>query len=74
MVAAILTMAAQLDLGTVAEGVETEACRARLARLGCGHVQGFAIARPMPPSRVVPWLRARAPVPHTPDPAQRRAL
>jgi EAL domain-containing protein (putative c-di-GMP-specific phosphodiesterase class I)/GGDEF domain-containing protein len=74
MVAAILTMAAQLDLGTVAEGVETELCRARLARLGCGHVQGFVIARPMAPARVVPWLRARAPVPHTPDSAQRRAL
>ena len=48
MVSAILTMAERLGLDTLAEGVETEAEQAMLARLGCGHVQGFGIARPMP--------------------------
>ena len=51
MVSAILTMAERLGLDTLAEGVETEAERAMLARLGCGHVQGFGIARPMPVPR-----------------------
>jgi len=58
MVAAILTMADQLGLGTLAEGVETAAEHARLAELGCGHVQGYAIARPMPFERTLPWIRS----------------
>jgi EAL domain-containing protein (putative c-di-GMP-specific phosphodiesterase class I) len=27
-----------------------------LAQLGCGHVQGYVVARPMPPEEVIPWL------------------
>jgi EAL domain-containing protein (putative c-di-GMP-specific phosphodiesterase class I) len=27
-----------------------------LAQLGCGHVQGFVVARPMPVEEVTPWL------------------
>ena len=44
MVAAILTMAEQLDLDTLAEGVETTGEHALLAQLGCNHVQGFGIS------------------------------
>lgn len=58
MVAAILTMADQLGLETLAEGVETPAEHARLAELGCGHAQGFAIARPMPADQVPAWVLA----------------
>jgi diguanylate cyclase (GGDEF)-like protein len=60
MVGAILTMAERLGLDTLAEGVETPAERAMIARLGCGHVQGFAIARPMPLSETADWIRAQA--------------
>lgn len=60
MIAAILTMAEQLNLATLAEGVETAAEHAIMAQLGCGHVQGFGIARPMPYERTLPWLRAHA--------------
>lgn len=60
MVGAILTMAERLGLDTLAEGVETPAERAMLARLGCGHVQGFAIARPMPLSETADWIRAQS--------------
>lgn len=60
MVAAILTMAEQLELETLAEGVETAGEHSLLAQLGCGHVQGFGIARPMPPEATVPWLRTQA--------------
>ncbi|GAB1377512.1 EAL domain-containing protein [Pararhodobacter aggregans] len=58
MVAAILSMAAQLDLGTLAEGVEHPEEQVKLAQMGCGHLQGFAIARPMPASDLPGWLRA----------------
>lgn len=62
MMSAILSMAEQLELGTVAEGVETEAELALVAQLGCGHAQGFAIARPMPGTELPRWLRTVAPV------------
>ena len=60
MVAAILTMAEQLSLDTLAEGVETGGDHAMLAQLGCGHVQGYGIARPMPPEALPDWLAAHA--------------
>lgn len=60
MVSAILSMAGQLELGTVAEGVESEAELALVAQLGCGHAQGFAIARPMPGAELPRWLRENA--------------
>ncbi|MEQ9257563.1 MAG: EAL domain-containing protein [Roseovarius sp.] len=56
--AAILSMAEQLELETLAEGVETQGEHALAGQLGCGHVQGFGIARPMPFEQVGPWLRA----------------
>ena len=58
MVNAILTMAERLDLDTLAEGVETLGEHAMLAQLGCGHVQGFGIARPMPFDQTLEWIRA----------------
>ncbi len=57
MVNAILTMAERLDLDTLAEGVETVGEHAMLAQLGCGHVQGFGIARPMPFDQTLDWIR-----------------
>ena len=60
MVGAILTMAERLGLDTLAEGVETEGERAMLARLGCGHIQGFGIARPMPLSETADWIRTQS--------------
>lgn len=60
MVSAILSMARELELGTVAEGVECTEEMTLLARLGCGHLQGFAIARPMPADSVLEWLRDHA--------------
>jgi diguanylate cyclase (GGDEF)-like protein len=56
MVGAILTMAERLGLDTLAEGVETTAERAMLARLGCGHIQGFGIGRPMPSEETDGWI------------------
>lgn len=56
LVTAVLLLAEQLGLETLAEGVETKGEHAMLAQLGCGHVQGYAIIRPLPPEEVMPWL------------------
>jgi len=51
-------MADRLGLDTLAEGVETPAEHAMLTRLGCGHLQGFGIARPMPMDQTDAWIRS----------------
>lgn len=56
MVAAILALAEQLDLHTLAEGVETHGEHAMLAQLGCGSVQGFGVAAPMPFEETMTWM------------------
>ncbi|WP_417263766.1 putative bifunctional diguanylate cyclase/phosphodiesterase [Celeribacter sp.] len=56
MLAAILTMAERLDLETLAEGVETVGEHAMLAQLGCDHVQGFSISRPMSFEKTLGWM------------------
>jgi diguanylate cyclase (GGDEF)-like protein len=56
IVSAILSMAEQLGMQTVAEGVETPGEHAMLAQLGCRHVQGFGIARPMPVDETLEWI------------------
>jgi len=57
MVAAILTMTERLNLDTLAEGVETVGEHAMLSQLGCGHVQGYGIGRPMPFEDTIAWMR-----------------
>ena len=58
MVGAILTLAERLGVETLAEGVETVGEHALLAQLGCDHVQGFGIARPMPFEQTLDWMAA----------------
>ncbi|MBJ3764456.1 EAL domain-containing protein [Maribius pontilimi] len=57
MVAAMVTMAEQLKLQILAEGIETAGEHARAAQLGCGHVQGFGIGKPMRAEALPGWLR-----------------
>jgi len=57
MVAAILSMARHLGVETLAEGVETQPVQRLLAQMGCNHVQGYFIARPMPFDQCLGWLR-----------------
>jgi diguanylate cyclase (GGDEF)-like protein len=56
VVAAILSLAERLGLETLAEGVETPGEHAMLAQLGCGHVQGFGVGRPMPFEDTADWI------------------
>jgi EAL domain-containing protein (putative c-di-GMP-specific phosphodiesterase class I) len=56
MISAILTMAERLEVETLAEGVETVGEHALLAQLGCTHVQGFGIGKPMPFDQTLDWI------------------
>lgn len=56
MISAILTLAERLEIETLAEGVETVGEHALLAQLGCDHVQGFGIGKPMPFDQTLDWI------------------
>ena len=56
LVAALLAMSERLNVETLGEGVETPAEHAMLAQLGCDHIQGFCIARPMPLGDTLTWI------------------
>ncbi len=58
LIGAVLTMAERMELETLAEGVETVGEHALLAQLGCGHVQGYGIGRPMPFDKTLDWITA----------------
>ncbi len=55
IVRAIVQMAHSLKLRVVAEGVETEAQRDELVRLGCDELQGYLFAKPMTASSLALW-------------------
>jgi EAL domain-containing protein (putative c-di-GMP-specific phosphodiesterase class I) len=52
---ASLTMAHQLDMGAVAEGVEDRADWDFVSKAGCDFAQGYFIARPMPADQIPAW-------------------
>jgi diguanylate cyclase (GGDEF)-like protein len=65
MVHAIAQLARSMSIATVAEYVETEEIRNRIAALGVDYGQGFAIGRPTPFTNVLaelPLIAAAAPV------------
>jgi len=57
LVQGLLKIARDLELSTVAEGVETLAAWAALRRLGCERAQGFLFARPMPGDQLMDWAQ-----------------
>ena len=56
MVAAIIGLGERLGIETLAEGVENIGEQSLLSQLGCNHLQGFAIARPMPFDKTIDWI------------------
>ena len=60
LVEAIIVLAGSLRLGTVAEGIETEAQSQTLARLGCHRGQGYHSSRPLAPKDFEKLLRDNA--------------
>ena len=56
---AIVSMAHALGMSVVAEGVETAQQLRILQELSCNEVQGYYIARPMPPHEIVACMERR---------------
>jgi EAL domain-containing protein (putative c-di-GMP-specific phosphodiesterase class I) len=59
MVSALLSFSNKLGIEALAEGVETDRERDVLRKLGCPHIQGYVVARPMPLGETLLWLEER---------------
>jgi Amt family ammonium transporter len=69
IVAAVIQLARALEMGSIAEGVETEAQLSCLRDLGCQLAQGYYFARPMPPEELTAMLEDGAALPAPARPA-----
>jgi len=56
LVDAIVTLARNLDLAVVAEGIEEEGQRAELVTMDCPYGQGYLFSKPVWPHEIVPRL------------------
>jgi diguanylate cyclase (GGDEF)-like protein len=59
IVTTVLALARGLHLESIAEGVENADQFERLRQLGCDLVQGYLVARPLPLTGLLDWMRAR---------------
>ncbi|MGY4829695.1 putative bifunctional diguanylate cyclase/phosphodiesterase [Sphaerotilaceae bacterium SBD11-9] len=59
VVDAVIKLAHALELSVVAEGVETADQRDILFSLQCDELQGYLIARPMPPEQLAAWAEGQ---------------
>jgi diguanylate cyclase (GGDEF)-like protein len=59
LITAMIAVARELDLETVAEGVETQGQLAFLQAQKCSQIQGFLLGKPMPIARLLEQIRAR---------------
>ncbi|GAB3500954.1 hypothetical protein GCM10027399_27640 [Curvibacter fontanus] len=64
IVRAIIQMARNLNLQTIAEGVETEEMRDLLRSFGCDAAQGYLYSRPVPAQDIERLLRQARACPH----------
>jgi diguanylate cyclase (GGDEF)-like protein len=58
LLSAVTTLAHQLGLAVIAEGIETETQRQLIDSLGCEYGQGFLFCEPKRPEALVEFLRA----------------
>ena len=58
-ISSVLSMARELNIGVVIEGIETVEQRDILISLGCETGQGYLLAHPMPAHNLLPWLIGR---------------
>ncbi len=61
VVASLISLAHNLGIRCVAEGVETLAQLELLQQLGCDFAQGYLFSRPMETESLAPWLDRRKP-------------
>jgi len=66
IIAASVSLARNLGLRTVAEGVETAAQRERLRKLGCDDCQGYYVGRPQPAAALDKLLGPKPQARHKP--------
>ena len=58
---AIITLAQNLKLEVIAEGIESEAQLETLKAMGCDFIQGYYFSRPLPPGKAEQLLRQQMP-------------
>jgi diguanylate cyclase (GGDEF)-like protein len=58
VVRSVIHLARDLGIATLAEGVESDRVWARLTELGCDRIQGYLLSPPLPPDRLVDWIRS----------------
>lgn len=59
IVASVVSLAREVKVQSIAEGVETTEQLFWLRKLGCGAAQGYALARPMDAADLTGWLSRR---------------
>ena len=77
IVRATITLAHDLGLRVVAEGVENDLARSLVTEMGCDLYQGYGLARPMPAHELLGWLvrhNAHALATHALEPSMRSAV
>jgi EAL domain-containing protein (putative c-di-GMP-specific phosphodiesterase class I) len=57
IVRSVISLAKNLGLRVVAEGIETEPVWRRLSELGCDVAQGHYLSPPLPPVELITWVR-----------------
>jgi CheY-like chemotaxis protein len=70
----VIALAHRMGLKVIAEGVETEAQLAYLARHGCDEMQGYLFSRPVPADDFAEMLREGRTLPTAAESAQQRTL
>jgi diguanylate cyclase (GGDEF)-like protein len=73
IVRSIIALGKELGVSVIAEGVETEQQFQMLRDLGCQQVQGYLMARPVPPEEVRALLMSRWGMWHAPSQGVRNA-
>ena len=61
IVRTVVELGHSLDMSVTAEGIETEAQRECLTRLGCDTGQGFLFSRPVPAEQLLESMAGEAP-------------
>lgn len=60
IVQAVISIASQLGMQVLAEGVETEQQKDLLMHLGCNLIQGYLFSKPISANECLPWLNGQA--------------
>lgn len=59
IIESVIKLAQVLNRSVIAEGIETDQHAELLRRIGCRFGQGYGIAKPMPSTQLLDWIRLR---------------